>query len=79
VSNIELYDVRSLPPPYNLSEAVHRCKIELHQMANPVIRKIHIPAISAMEAINTNKTIKKLPLTNGMRVVAAQQHRPILS
>lgn len=42
--------VRSLPLPYNPSGAVHRGKIESHQMANLVTRKIHIPATSTIRS-----------------------------
>lgn len=52
--------VKILPLPYNLSEAVHRCKIEEHQMANLVIRKIHTPAFSTTKAKHANKTTKKV-------------------
>lgn len=59
--------VKILPLPYNLSEAVHRCKIEEHRMANLVIRKIHSPAISTMKVTYANKTTKKVAKLKGER------------
>jgi hypothetical protein len=55
-------------------------------MANPAIRKIHIPAISAMEK-NKYKQNNKKAATNKWHaghiltthVMHNQQHRPILS
>ena len=42
----EYTKLRSSPPLYNLSEAAHIDKIELHQMANLAIKMIRIPGIS---------------------------------
>lgn len=36
-----------LLPSYILSEAAHRCKTGLHQMANLLVEMIHIPGVKA--------------------------------